>query len=113
VLDALQAAGAYHADSLDARPGPAGAGATGRSLSDALGTHEGGFERAEERATLEPLLAHISSRERLVLRLRFGEDLTQTEIGERIGVSQMQVSRLLRQALIRLRAGLVEYPPPE
>jgi RNA polymerase sigma-B factor len=41
-----------------------------------------------------------------VLRLRFGEDLTQAEIGERIGVSQMQVSRLIRQALARLRVGL-------
>jgi RNA polymerase sigma-B factor len=114
VLDALQAAGAYHAGSLDApRPGQAEAGTAGESLADVLGIQEGGFERAEERATLAPLLAHISSRERLVLRLRFGEDLTQTEIGERMGVSQMQVSRILRQALIRLRAGLVEHPPPE
>ena len=56
------------------------------------------------------MLAHISSRERLVLTLRFGEDLTQAEIGERIGVSQMQVSRLIRQALARLRAGLAERP---
>jgi len=46
-----------------------------------------------------------------VLTLRFGEDMTQAEIGERIGVSQMQVSRLIRQALIRLRAGLAEPAP--
>ena len=52
---------------------------------------------------LEPLLERISERERTVLRLRFGDDLTQAEIGERIGVSQMQVSRLIRQALVRLR----------
>jgi RNA polymerase sigma-B factor len=58
------------------------------------------------------LLALISRRERVVLALRFGEDLTQAEIGERIGVSQMQVSRLIRHALIRLRAGLRD-PPPE
>jgi RNA polymerase sigma-B factor len=114
VLEALRAAGAYHAGSLDApRPGRAGVDTTGESLADALGEEEDGFERAEERATLAPLLAHISSRERLVLTLRFGEDLTQAEIGERIGVSQMQVSRLIRQALIRLRVGLVERPPPE
>jgi len=114
VLDALRAAGAYHAGSLDApRSGRAAADAPGESLADALGEEEDGFERAEERATLAPLLAHVSPRERLVLRLRFGEDLTQAEIGERIGVSQMQVSRLIRQALIRLRAGLVERPPPE
>ena len=51
-------------------------------------------------------MAHISERERTVLRLRFGEDLTQAEIGERIGVSQMQVSRLIRQALARLRVSV-------
>jgi RNA polymerase sigma-B factor len=80
---------------------------------EALRAAGDGFKRAEERATLAPLLAHVSSRERLVLMLRFGEDLTQAEIGERIGVSQMQVSRLIRQALIRLRASLAERPPPE
>jgi RNA polymerase sigma-B factor len=114
VLEALRAAGAYHAGSLDApRPGRAGVDASGESLADTLGEEEDGFKRAEERATLAPLLAHVSSRERVVLTLRFGEDLTQAEIGERIGVSQMQVSRLIRQALIRLRAGLAERPPPE
>jgi RNA polymerase sigma-B factor len=113
VLEALRAAGAYHAGSLDApRPGRADADMPGESLGDALGEEEHGFERAEERATLAPMLAHISPRERLVLTLRFGEDLTQAEIGERIGVSQMQVSRLIRQALTRLRAGLAEPPPP-
>ncbi len=114
VLEALRAAGAYHAGSLDApRPGGGGVDTPGESLADVLGEEEDGFRRAEERATLAPLLAHVSSRERLVLTLRFGEDLTQAEIGERIGVSQMQVSRLIRQALIRLRADLVERPPPE
>ncbi|HVA19182.1 MAG TPA: sigma-70 family RNA polymerase sigma factor, partial [Solirubrobacteraceae bacterium] len=91
------------------RQGRADTEASGESLADVLGEEEEGFERAEERATLEPLLAHVSSSERLVLRLRFGEELTQTEIAERIGVSQMQVSRLIRHALIRLRAGLIEY----
>ncbi|HEY3865982.1 MAG TPA: SigB/SigF/SigG family RNA polymerase sigma factor [Solirubrobacteraceae bacterium] len=114
VLEALRAASAYHAGSLDApRPGRADAGVPGESLADSLGVREDGFERAEERATLAPLLAQISSRERLVLVLRFSEDLTQAEIGERIGVSQMQVSRLIRQALVRLRAGLAERPPPQ
>jgi RNA polymerase sigma-B factor len=114
ILEALRAGGAYHAGSLDApRPGQVNPDVPGESLADALGEEEDGFERAEERATLAPLLAHVSSRERLVLTLRFGEDLTQAEIGERIGVSQMQVSRLIRQALIRLRAGLAERPPAE
>ncbi len=104
VLEALEAAAAYHAGSLDA-PRPTGPGEeTGETLADSLGTFESGFERAEERATLEPLLACISERERTVLRLRFAEGMTQAEIGARIGVSQMQVSRLIRQALNRLRA---------
>jgi RNA polymerase sigma-B factor len=114
VLEALRAAGAYHAGSLDApRPGRPDTDAPRESLADSLGVREDGFERAEERATLAPMLAHISSRERLVLVLRFGEDMTQAEIGKRIGVSQMQVSRLIRQALIRLRAGLAEPLPSD
>jgi RNA polymerase sigma-B factor len=110
VLEALEAAGAYRAGSLDA-PRPAQGAAGGESLADTLGDEDGGFRRAEERATLEPLLARISTRERVVLELRFGQDLTQAEIGERIGVSQMQVSRLIRQAIARLRAGLAESEP--
>ena len=109
VLEALRAAGAYHAGSLDApRPGRPTRRRRGRAWPTRSACEEDGFERAEERATLAPMLAHISSRERLVLALRFGEDMTQAEIGERIGVSQMQVSRLIRQALVRLRAGLAE-----
>jgi RNA polymerase sigma-B factor len=111
VLEALEAAGAYRAGSLDAPRSNSGEEA-GESVADTLGQDESGFRRAEERATLEPLLARISPRERVVLELRFGEDLTQAEIGERIGVSQMQVSRLIRQALSRLRAGLGEDEGP-
>jgi RNA polymerase sigma-B factor len=112
VLEALEAAGAYRAGSLDAPRIVQGEEAT-ESVADTLGEVESGFTRAEERATLEPLLARISARERTVLELRFDEDLTQAEIGERIGVSQMQVSRLIRQALARLRGGLGEEDPPE
>jgi RNA polymerase sigma-B factor len=112
VLDALGAASAYRASSLDAPRSAQGGEEGGESLvGDALGIEESGFERAEERAALAPLLALISPRERLVLMLRFGEDLTQAEIGERIGVSQMQVSRLIRAALVRLREGLEEQSP--
>jgi RNA polymerase sigma-B factor len=103
VLEALAAAGAYRAGSLDA-PRPRAEHEEGDSLGDALGVDEEGFDDAETRATLGPLLARISKRERLVLRLRFAEDMTQAEIGEQIGVSQMQVSRLIRQSLARLRS---------
>jgi RNA polymerase sigma-B factor len=106
VLDALEAAAAYRASSLDAPRSAVAGEEAGETVADTLGTREAGFRRAEERATLEPLLARLAPRERLVLQLRFGEDLTQAEIGERIGVSQMQVSRLIRQALARMRAGL-------
>lgn len=101
VLEALEAAGAYRATSFDApRSNDDDAG---DSLADAFGDVELGFGLAEDRATLERLMAAITPREREVLRLRFAEDLTQAEIGARIGVSQMQVSRLIRQSLARLR----------
>lgn len=103
VLDAMEAMGAYRTSSLDA---PRSArDEEVESVADSLGSDDSGYERAEARAALEPLFSRISERERTVLRLRFAEDLTQAEIGERIGVSQMQVSRLIRQALTRLRAG--------
>ena len=63
-----------------------------------------GFAAAEDRATLERLMRSITPRERVVLKLRFEDDLTQAEIGERIGVSQMQVSRIIRQSIARLRS---------
>ncbi len=52
----------------------------------------------------------LNDRDREVLRLRFGEDLTQTEIAERIGVSQMQISRLIRQSIARLRLDIERFP---
>jgi RNA polymerase sigma-B factor len=103
VLDAMEAMGAYRASSLDA-PRSSRDEET-ETVAESLGTADSGYERAEARAALEPLFSRISERERIVLQLRFAEDLTQAEIGERIGVSQMQVSRLIRQALTRLRAG--------
>jgi RNA polymerase sigma-B factor len=102
VLEALEAAGAYRATSFDA---PRGSDDDpGETLGDAYGSEEQGFDLAEDRATLDRLLNAVTPREREVLRLRFEEDLTQAEIGERIGVSQMQVSRLIRQSISRLRA---------
>jgi RNA polymerase sigma-B factor len=104
VLEALQASTAYRATSFDApRPG-GGDEDSGDTLKDAVGGDDGGFGLAEDRATLDRLLLAIPPREREILRMRFAEDLTQAEIGERIGVSQMQVSRLIRQSLTRLRA---------
>jgi RNA polymerase sigma-B factor len=64
---------------------------------------EPGYERAESSADLERLLSCLSARERIVLRLRFEEDMVQRDIGALLGISQMQVSRVIRQAMTRLR----------
>jgi RNA polymerase sigma-B factor len=101
VLEALEASTAYRTTSL-AEPRGVEHDA-GETLGDAIGTADDGFVMAEQRATLDRLLAYLSPRDREVLRLRFEEDLTQAEIGERIGVSQMQISRILRTSLRRLR----------
>jgi RNA polymerase sigma-B factor len=102
VLEALEASGAYRATSLQT---PWGADDnSGDTLGDAIGHEEHGFAAAEDRATIDHVMRVITPREREVLRLRFAEDLTQAEIGERIGISQMQVSRIIRQALGRLHS---------
>jgi RNA polymerase sigma-B factor len=103
VLEALEAVGAYRATSLEAPRGGSDDGPGGDTLGDGIGHDDDGFHRAEQRATLMEMMRAISPREREVLRLRFEEDLTQAEIGERIGVSQMQVSRIIRHAVARLR----------
>jgi RNA polymerase sigma-B factor len=108
VLEALQAGGAYRAVSFDAPR--AGADEDLATIGDSVGMQEEGFDRAEERATLQSLMSMVTPRERDVLRMRFEEDMTQAEIGAVIGVSQMQVSRIIRQAISRLRAA-ADAPP--
>ena len=102
-MDALQASGAYSAISLDAPRTAAATDQNSGTLGDTLGIEAHDFERAENRATLERLCATLTARERDILRLRFEEDMTQAEIGAVIGVSQMQVSRIIRQTLEHLR----------
>jgi RNA polymerase sigma-B factor len=108
VVEALVAADARSASSLDA---PASAASDeDRSLGDALHCRDaaGAFRRAEARATIAQMETALTERERRVVRLRFEEDLTQAEIGELVGFSQMQVSRILRSALQKMR----ESGPP-
>jgi len=102
VLEAMQAASAYRATSLDT-PRAGGDEDPGGSLGDTIGVVEDGYDQAEQRAVLSGLVRSLSVREREVLRLRFEHDLTQAQIGEIVGVSQMQVSRVLRHAIARLR----------
>ncbi|HEY6760161.1 MAG TPA: SigB/SigF/SigG family RNA polymerase sigma factor [Baekduia sp.] len=73
-------------------------------LGSRLGVDDGGFEAAEHRATLAELSRALTAREREIVRLRFEEDLTQAEIGQRVGLSQMHVSRVLRASIAKLRA---------
>jgi RNA polymerase sigma-B factor len=102
VIDALQATQAYEALSLDA-PRP-GAEDEAMTFGDAMGQEDERYELIELDATIVAALKHIPARERSMLHMRFVEDLTQTEIATRIGISQMQVSRLLRRSLDQLRA---------
>ena len=101
VLEAREAVGARRAASLD-RPRE-DAHDEERPVRE-LGVEEPGFAAAENAATVSRLATLLSERDREVLRLRFEHDLTQSEIGERIGCSQMHVSRILRIAVGRLQA---------
>ena len=101
VLDAFETARAHHAASLDA-PHDDGEGETG-SLVDTFGHDDHRLLSADERLTVCAAARLLSQREREILCLRFVEDLTQSEISARVGVSQMQVSRILRRTLARLR----------
>jgi RNA polymerase sigma-B factor len=102
VLEALQAQQGMRAASLDApRSGREDNDAT---VADAFGTLDPELARAEQRATLARLFERLDEREQRVLRLRFEEDLTQEQIGRMVGVSQMQVSRIIRGAVAKLSA---------
>jgi len=101
VLDALETANAHHSASLDA-PRDDGEGESG-TLADAFGQDDGRFELVDASVTISAAAKQLSARERRVLALRFISDMTQTQIASEIGVSQMQVSRILRRALGRLR----------
>jgi RNA polymerase sigma-B factor len=106
VLDALSATGCFSPASLDA-PAPEGEDV----LGDRLGTLDPGFAEAETRVTLHAVLRGLTPRERRILEMRFFGGCTQAEIGADIGVTQMQVSRLLNRILERLRERLVDSGP--
>jgi RNA polymerase sigma-B factor len=104
VLEALEAATAHDSVPLEA-PRPGDDDDEGGVVAK-LGGEDPGYELAEYSATLAPELRALPERDRLVLYLRFVEDLTQSEIADQIGVSQMHVSRLIRAALAKLRSGV-------
>jgi RNA polymerase sigma-B factor len=106
VIEARQAGQASSAVSLDAPGGGAGDDES-LSVADKIGADDMHLELMEDRLAVSQALGGLSDRDKLLLQMRFSEDLTQQEIAERIGVSQMQVSRLLRRTLDSLHRATV------
>ncbi|MFH9297402.1 RNA polymerase sigma factor SigF [Streptomyces sp. NPDC017520] len=103
VVEGMSASNAYTASSLDAKPEEddhEGA------LADRIGYEDHGLEGIEYVESLKPLIAALPSRDRMILSLRFVSNMTQSEIGEELNISQMHVSRLLSRTLAKLRKGL-------
>jgi RNA polymerase sigma-B factor len=110
VLEAMEVGRAYSPVSLDAE-GPEGDEDHAVSLREAIGAEDQALEHLEDHATLEWALSTLPERPREIVRLRFFEDLSQAEIARRLEISQMHVSRILREALTRLRDLLAGHPP--
>jgi RNA polymerase sigma-B factor len=102
VLEALESGRAYSSVSLS---GGTGAGDAEDDLDplETIGTEEPGYQLSEEWAVLEPGLRVLDERERTILHLRFFDGLTQSQIAQQVGISQMHVSRLIRRALEKIR----------
>jgi RNA polymerase sigma-B factor len=105
VLEGLESANAYSTLSLDA--GDSGSGDEPMPVADTLGSEDEGLEGVEYRESLKPMLEQLPPREKKILMLRFFKNMTQSEIAEEIGISQMHVSRLLARTLAQLREGLL------
>ncbi|MEU6654111.1 RNA polymerase sigma factor SigF [Streptomyces sp. NPDC046900] len=103
VVEGMAASNAYTASSLDAQPEEDDSEG---ALSDRIGYEDNGLEGIEYIESLKPLIAELAPRDRKILSLRFVANMTQSEIGEELGISQMHVSRLLTRTLGRLRKGL-------
>ncbi|MFF4804857.1 RNA polymerase sigma factor SigF [Streptomyces sp. NPDC001351] len=103
VVEGMAASNAYTASSLDAQPEEDDAEG---ALADRIGYEDHGLEGIEYVESLKPLIAELPPRDRQILSLRFVAGLTQSEIGDELGISQMHVSRLLSRTLMRLRRGL-------
>ncbi|MFE5515791.1 RNA polymerase sigma factor SigF [Streptomyces sp. NPDC056529] len=109
VVEAQIASNGYNSTSLDAAIN-GGDEEDEAALADFIGGEDPALELFEDFHTLAPLVVALDERDRLLLHLRFVEELTQAQIGERLGVSQMHVSRLLARSLKRLREGMLGRP---
>ncbi len=105
VIEALEAGQGYRAASIDASE------SEDDPLLTRLGAHDASYDSVEDRALLGPALATLPDREQSILRMRFVEGLTQSEIADAVGVSQMHVSRLLTSSLQKLRDGIGSNDP--
>ncbi|MFF4505249.1 RNA polymerase sigma factor SigF [Streptomyces sp. NPDC001401] len=107
VIEAQIASNGYNSSSLDAAltgDGPEGGEAV---LADFIGVEEDGLRLVEDFQSLAPLMAELGERDRQIIHMRFVEEATQAEIGERLGCSQMHVSRLIKRIIAQLREGML------
>ncbi|MFE5398910.1 RNA polymerase sigma factor SigF [Streptomyces sp. NPDC056568] len=107
VVEGQIASNGYNSSSLDAAltgDGPEGGESV---LADFIGVEEDGLRLVEDFHSLAPLMAELSERDRQIIHMRFVEEATQAEIGERLGCSQMHVSRLIKRIITRLREGML------
>ncbi|MFD7281548.1 RNA polymerase sigma factor SigF [Streptomyces sp. NPDC059862] len=107
VVEGQFAANGYNSASLDAALTGNGPEHGEAVLADYIGVEEHGLRLVEDFQSLAPLMAELDERDRRILHLRFVEEATQAEIGERLGCSQMHVSRLLKRIIVRLRRGML------
>ncbi|MGW3669260.1 RNA polymerase sigma factor SigF [Streptomyces sp. NPDC005141] len=105
VNEARLASNGYTSASLDATIGSSDDGEA--ALADFIGTDDNALELVEDFNALAPLIAELDDRERRIIHMRFVDELTQAQIGEHLGVSQMHVSRLLNRTLAKLREGML------
>ncbi|WP_327312340.1 RNA polymerase sigma factor SigF [Streptomyces sp. NBC_01235] len=108
VVEAQIAANGYNSSSLDAALTGDGPDHGEAVLADFIGVEEDGLRLVEDFHSLAPLMAELSERDRQIIHLRFVEEATQAEIGERLGCSQMHVSRLIKRIIMRLRHGMLD-----
>jgi RNA polymerase sigma-B factor len=112
VLEALESGRAYSTLSLSTGGG-GGDGDDELDPLESIGEEEHEYEVSEDRAVLEPGFRALDERERRILHLRFFEGLTQSQIAQQVGISQMHVSRLIRRSLEKIRAEIAEEEPAE
>jgi RNA polymerase sigma-B factor len=107
IIEGMESSNAYSTLSLDATDGGE---ETGGSMLDALGIDDPDLEHVEVRESIKPMLDQLDPREKRILVLRFFKNMTQTQIAEEIGISQMHVSRLLTRTLDQMRVAMQDAP---